>query len=109
MIRTSLHGRSARGRAAETAARPPTRTKSSISVVTNKTLKGCPVPARRRCKKTNARRVMQEQVQRQNTSDFGCDNAHAGWRFQRVSASQWWTHKLGSQTNKKTGSFHNDH
>src|SRR3981189_2400752 len=42
MIRTSLHGRNARGRAAETAARPPTRTKSSISVVTNKTLKKCP-------------------------------------------------------------------
>src|SRR3984893_9631052 len=37
MILTSLHERSARGSAAETAARPPTRTKSSISVVTNKT------------------------------------------------------------------------
>src|SRR6478672_7628310 len=39
MIRTSLQRRSARGRAADTAARPPTRTKSSISVVTNKTFK----------------------------------------------------------------------
>src|SRR6478609_3115916 len=39
MIRMSPHGRSARGRAADTAARPPTRTKSSISVVTNKTFK----------------------------------------------------------------------
>src|SRR5882757_4451786 len=45
MIRTSLHGRSARGRAAETAARPPTRTKSSISVVTNRTFKNALVPA----------------------------------------------------------------
>src|SRR5881398_2625356 len=42
MIRTSLQERNARGRAAETAARPPTRTKSSISVVTNKTLKKYP-------------------------------------------------------------------
>src|SRR6476469_10637119 len=39
MIRTSLQRRSARGSAAETAARPPTRTKPSISVVTNKTFK----------------------------------------------------------------------
>src|SRR3954464_14964881 len=39
MIRTSLQRRSARGRAADTAASPPTRTKSSISVVTNKTFK----------------------------------------------------------------------
>src|SRR5665213_3288228 len=38
MIRTSLRARKARGRAAETAASPPTRTKSSISVVTNNTL-----------------------------------------------------------------------
>src|SRR5216683_3055831 len=42
MILTSLQERNARGRAAETAARPPTRTKSSISVVTNKTLKKRP-------------------------------------------------------------------
>src|ERR1700730_13064584 len=42
MIRTSLQERSALGRAAETAARPPTRTKSSISVVTNNTLKKSP-------------------------------------------------------------------
>src|SRR5438128_5972296 len=39
MTRTSLQRRSARGSAAETAASPPTRTKSSISVVTNKTFK----------------------------------------------------------------------
>src|SRR5215813_11911788 len=39
MIRTSLQRRSARGSAADTAASPPTRTKSSISVVTNKTFK----------------------------------------------------------------------
>ena len=39
MTLTSLQRRKARGRAADTAARPPTRTKSSISVVTNKTLK----------------------------------------------------------------------
>src|SRR6266571_3152637 len=45
MIRTSLQERNARGRAAETAARPPTRTKSSISVVTNNTLKKAPGPA----------------------------------------------------------------
>src|SRR5438445_7887756 len=37
MIRTSLNERKARGRAAETAASPPTRTKSSISVVTKRT------------------------------------------------------------------------
>src|SRR6185295_7414417 len=51
MIRTSIHGRSARGRAAETAARPPTRTKSSISVVTNRTFKKCPraSPEQRLC------------------------------------------------------------
>src|SRR4030081_2705633 len=42
-ILTSLQSRSARGSAAETAARPPTRTKSSISVVTNKTLKKRPL------------------------------------------------------------------
>src|SRR6202048_2201408 len=42
MIRTSLQERSALGRAAETAARPPTRTKSSISVVTNNTFKKSP-------------------------------------------------------------------
>src|SRR5713226_4290323 len=45
MIRTSLQERNARGSAAETAARPPTRTKSSISVVTNNTLKKAPGPA----------------------------------------------------------------
>src|SRR5690349_13695945 len=39
MIRTSAQRRSARGSAADTAASPPTRTKSSISVVTNKTFK----------------------------------------------------------------------
>src|SRR6476620_10139447 len=39
MIRASRQRRSARGRAADTAARPLTRTKSSISVVTNKTFK----------------------------------------------------------------------
>src|ERR1700730_16786982 len=52
MIRTSLHGRSARGRAADTAARPPTRTKSSISVVTNNTFKQRPRarPCVHRCK-----------------------------------------------------------
>src|SRR6516162_8325029 len=38
----SAHGRSARGKAAETAASPPTRTKSSISVVTNRTFKKQP-------------------------------------------------------------------
>src|SRR6266702_3563646 len=43
MIRISAKGRRALGRAAETAPSPPTRTKSSISVVTNKTLKNsCP-------------------------------------------------------------------
>src|SRR5438270_11003228 len=42
MIRTSVQGRSARGRAADTAARPPTWTKSSISVVTNRTFKKLP-------------------------------------------------------------------
>src|ERR1700704_2943859 len=42
MILISPQGRSARGRAAETAARPPTRIKSSISVVTNKTFKKRP-------------------------------------------------------------------
>src|SRR5690349_15007965 len=45
MIRISAKGRRALGRAAETAPSPPTRTKSSISVVTNKTLKNdCPLP-----------------------------------------------------------------
>src|SRR5258708_40362008 len=42
MILTSVCERSARGSAADTAASPPTRTKSSISVVTNKTRKRCP-------------------------------------------------------------------
>ncbi|CCD98157.1 hypothetical protein BRAS3809_1680002 [Bradyrhizobium sp. STM 3809] len=42
MILTSVCERSARGSAAETAASPPTRTKSSISVVTNRTRKRCP-------------------------------------------------------------------
>src|ERR1700678_942856 len=42
MILTSLRERSARGSAADTAARPPTRTKSSISVVTKSTLKPRP-------------------------------------------------------------------
>src|SRR5437588_12945711 len=56
MIRTSLQRRSARGKAADTAASPPTRTKSSISVVTNKTFKGnVLVPA--------AKKRMQEWVQ----------------------------------------------
>src|SRR5258708_2111621 len=41
-IRTSLHARKARGSAAETAAKPPTRTKSSISGVTNSTFKKAP-------------------------------------------------------------------
>ena len=52
-ILTSLSERSARGRAAETAASPPTRTKSSISVVTNKTFKKRPRTSanRRLCKK----------------------------------------------------------
>src|SRR5450756_3040048 len=45
MILTSLQSFKARGRAAETAARPPTRTKSSISVVTNRTFKKCPATA----------------------------------------------------------------
>src|SRR5450755_5086254 len=55
MILTSLQSRSARGRAAETAARPPTRTKSSISVVTNKTLKKRPAgrPHTRLCKNSS--------------------------------------------------------
>src|SRR6266481_3823997 len=53
MIRTSLHGRSARGRAAETAARPPTRTKSSISVVTNRTFKNALVPAQKNANATS--------------------------------------------------------
>src|SRR3569832_1469086 len=45
MIRISEKERSALGRAADTAPSPPTRTKSSISVVTNKTLKNsCPLP-----------------------------------------------------------------
>src|SRR3954464_9331641 len=45
MTRMSAKGRRARGSAAETAPSPPTRTKSSISVVTNKTLKNCcPLP-----------------------------------------------------------------
>jgi hypothetical protein len=42
MTLTSLRERSARGSAADTAARPPTRTKSSISVVTKSTLKRRP-------------------------------------------------------------------
>src|SRR6476661_1989228 len=54
MIRTSRRERNARGRAAETAARPPTRTKSSISVVTNKTLKKRPL---NRCSRNYARMV----------------------------------------------------
>src|ERR1700752_591618 len=37
MIRTSLQERNARGSAAETAPSPPTRTKSSVSVVTKRT------------------------------------------------------------------------
>src|SRR5437868_12072705 len=56
MIRTSAHGRSARGRAAETAASPPTRTKSSISVVTNRTFKKRPL-------KSPCNVAMQEKVQ----------------------------------------------
>ncbi len=47
--------RSARGRAAETAASPPTRTKSSISVVTNKTFNKRP--------RTSADQNMQERFQ----------------------------------------------
>src|SRR6187402_1244509 len=42
MMRTSVQMRRALGRAADTAARPPTRMKSSISGVTNSTLKKCP-------------------------------------------------------------------
>src|SRR3569833_3977099 len=45
MIRISAKERRARGRAADTAPSPPTRTKSSISEVTNKTHKNsCPLP-----------------------------------------------------------------
>src|SRR4249920_1995731 len=44
MIRTSLQERSARGRAADTAASPPTRTKSSISVVTKRTFTASSLP-----------------------------------------------------------------
>src|SRR2546427_8853103 len=46
MIRTSLQRRSAGGSAADTAASPPTRTKSSISVVRNKTFKARPRTSR---------------------------------------------------------------
>src|SRR5579871_4549860 len=45
----SVQGRSARGRAAETAAKPPTRTKSSISVVTKRTFKKRPRGSRQCC------------------------------------------------------------
>src|SRR4030095_4908243 len=75
MILTSLRERNARGRAAETAARPPTRTKSSISVVTNNTLKKAPAPALiRPCKIGSILNGKPEEAGPRETKAFGVGN-----------------------------------
>src|SRR5471032_2381219 len=85
-ILTSLDGRSARGRAAETAARPPTRTKSSISVVTNRTLKQGPLLGHRH---NHARKVpVSLQCKRRTESATKTQwlwYCHAGNRFPGIA------------------------
>ncbi|SMX59728.1 conserved protein of unknown function [Bradyrhizobium sp. ORS 285] len=76
MILTSVCERSARGSAAETAASPPTRTKSSISVVTNRTRKRCPrsSPMFVLCKKgskfSHQQKAMPQRRERPNAFDI---------------------------------------
>src|SRR5215211_1823587 len=79
MILTSLSERNARGKAAETAASPPTRTKSSISVVTNKTLKERP---RSRANSVYARKVpvFRLGVAEGSVAARGRNASHAGRR-----------------------------
>src|SRR5437762_5689603 len=88
MIRMSASKRRARGRAAETAARPPTLTKSSISVVTNRTRKIRP--------QTKARRTL-DQLLCKNGSNCLDDDAAAGRTVSGRKASLPEPRNLGSR------------
>src|SRR5437588_11450000 len=115
-ILTSAQGRSARGRAAETAASPPTRTKSSISVVTKRTFNKCPLrsPAILLCKigsnlPLNSK-PRNPEARNPEPSNAKASNPEARAGRLRGSASLPYQHNLGSHLREVLGkeSLQND-